>query len=129
MRRQTWCFEYAGSKLADATQKKVTHHRSRFEWWRNKKQEILDKVRAEGLEIDERISLQYSAPRARDWEGGAQVLIRNDLQINLDECLQKLAYHTEKLRDYEGWLEMLQANPDERFRLDHDDWLFFFGKS
>src|SRR5262245_58957128 len=128
MQRQQWCFEYTGAALTDAVRAKVELHRSRFEWWLNKKQEILAKIRSEGLEIDERIALEHKTVKARDWERGAQVLIRNDLQAGLDECLNKLAYHTAQLNAYEGWLQVLGANPEVRLRLDHDDWLFFFGK-
>jgi hypothetical protein len=56
------------------------------------------------------------------------VLIRNDLQGRLDECLSKLSFHTGQLNQYEGWVQVLAANPEERLALDYEDWLFFFGK-
>jgi hypothetical protein len=129
MKRGEWLFEYVGKSLADAARAKVDHHRSRFEWWLKKKEETLGKIKSEGLEIDERIALQHGgSAKARDWERGAHVLIRNDLQTDLDECLKKLAFHTGQLNTYEGWLQVLSANVEARLRLDHEDWLFFFGK-
>ena len=64
----------------------------------------------------------------RDWEQGAQVTVRNDLKKDLDECLEKLAYHTGLMADYDGWQQVLSANPEARLSLDHEDWLFFFGQ-
>jgi hypothetical protein len=123
-----WQFEYSGAALAEAAQAKAKHHKERFDWWLKKKQEILDRIRAEGLEIEERMALQHSSARPHDWERGAHVLIRNDLQANLDECLSKLSFHTGQLNQYEGWVQVLAANPEARLALDYEDWLFFFGK-
>jgi len=78
---------------------------------------------------DERIVLQYANPKARDWDRGAQVMVRNDLRDDLDECLKKLRWHTEKRQEYDGWVQALGAAPDERHELDIDDWLFFFGRA
>ncbi len=64
----------------------------------------------------------------RDWEQGAQVTVWNDLKKDLDECLEKLAYHTGLMADYDGWQQVLSANPEARLSLDHEDWLFFFGQ-
>ncbi|MBK8751637.1 MAG: hypothetical protein IPL99_08285 [Candidatus Competibacteraceae bacterium] len=70
----------------------------------------------------------YISPKSRDWERGAQVTVRNDLKKDLDECLKKLAYHTGLIEDYSGWYQVLNANPEARLSLDHEDWLFFFGQ-
>jgi hypothetical protein len=122
-------FEYSGSKLAAAASARLEHHQTRFKWWHAKKEEVMQKLKAEGLEVDENSALQQEiAPKARDWQRGAQVMIRIDLQNDLRDCLRKLAYHTEQANAYEGWVQVLQANPDARLCLDHEDWLLFFGK-
>ena len=59
---------------------------------------------------------------------GAEVMIRNDLQKDLAECHEKLRHHTEKLAQYDGWQQLLEANPETRQALDIEDWLFFFGR-
>ncbi len=128
MQRTEWKFEYTASKLAETAQLKIDWHTERLEWWKNKKNEVFATIRSEGIEVDEKISTGFSNPKSRDWERGAQVLVRNDLQKDLDECLEKLQAHTKHLNEYNGWQQMLTANPENRLSLDINDWLFFFGK-
>ena len=128
MQRKEWKFDYTASKLAEAAKTKHLHHQERFEWWKEKRDQVMAEIRKDGLEIDEKIALEYVSPKRRDWEQGAQVTVRNDLKKDLDECLEKLAYHTGLMNDYHGWHQVLNANAEARLSLDHDDWLFFFGQ-
>lgn len=128
MQRNEWKFEYTASKLADAALAKINWHKERLDWWKNKKDEVFATIRSEGLKVDEKISLEFNNPKSRDWERGAQVMVRNDLQKDLDECLEKLQAHTKCLNEYNGWQQVLIANPENRLSLDINDWLFFFGK-
>ena len=127
MLRDEWKFDYPASKITEAAVIKLQFHRERFDWWKNKKEQVIAQIRAEGLEIDENIALEYVSPKSRDWERGAQVTVRDDLRKDLDECLKKLAYHTGLINDYDGWHQILVANPEAMLGLDHSDWLFFFG--
>ena len=127
MQRKEWKFDYTASKLAEAAKTKHQFHQERFDWWKNRKEQVIQQIREEGLEIDESIALEYISPKRRDWEQGTQVTVRNDLKKDLNECLKKLAYHTELVNDYDGWDQVLSANPEARLSLDHQDWLFFFG--
>lgn len=128
MKRDEWVFEYTAGKLAEAASSKMRFHEERLEWWKNKKSEVMNTIRAEGLEIDEKISLGYRSPKSRDWEDGARVVVRNDLRKDLDECLEKLSFHTEQFRHYDGWHQVLAANPEAGLQLQIEDWLFFFGR-
>jgi len=128
MQRTEWKFEYTAAKLAEAAQAKIDWHKERLEWWKTKKDEVFATIRREGLEVDEKISLAFQNPKSRDWDRGAQVMVRNDLQKDLSECLEKLQAHTRELNEYSGWNQVLNANPENRLSLDIDDWLFFFGK-
>jgi hypothetical protein len=128
MIRREWKFDYTASKLAEAAQAKVNWHAERLEWWRNKKNEVFALIRSEGIEVDEKIALAFQNPKSRDYDRGAQVMVRNDLQKDLDECMEKLSTHTQKLNEYAGWQQVLAANSESRQALDIDDWLFFFGK-
>lgn len=128
MLRDNWKFEYTASKLAAAAAIKKDFHQERLEWWKAKRDEVMNTIRAEGLEIDEKIVMAYSNPKARDWDRGAEVMIRNDLQKDLQECLKKLQYHSERADDYDGWQQVLAANPETRQQLDQADWIFFFGR-
>ncbi len=93
------------------------------------KEQVITQIRAEGLEIDENIALEYISPKSRDWERGAQVTVRDDLRKDLDECLKKLGYHTGLINEYIGWQQILVANPEAVLSLDHSDWMFFFGQA
>jgi hypothetical protein len=128
MRRDRWRFEYAAGKLSDAAAKKVEYHSERLKFWKSKRTEVLNTIRAEGLEIDEKIVLGHSSPKARDWERSSMISVRDDLRNKLEECQNKLAYHTGKLGEYDGWHQALSANPDVPLRLHIDDWIYFFAK-
>lgn len=127
MLRNEWKFEYSAAKLADAASTRAARHRDRLEWWRARKDKVLETIRSEGLEIDEKIVLEFASPKSRDWQDGARVSVRNDLRNDLNECLKKLAYHTEQLASYTSWNEVLKANAESCLSLDHEDWQFFFG--
>ena len=128
MQREQWKFDYTASRLATAAQSKIVYHQEQLRFWREKRAEVIDTIRSEGIEVDEKIVLAYANPKARDWDRGGEILIRNDLRKVLAECYQKLAYHTEERDTYDGWRQVLEANPDNRLSLEIDDWLFFFGK-
>lgn len=129
MLRQDWGFDYTATKLAEAADQKTAFHQERLAWWKAKRVEVMTTIRAEGLEIDEKIALEYRNPKSRDWDRGSQVMVRNDLQKDLSECLEKLAHHTQQVQQYDGWQQVLAANPEARVKLDIDDWLFFFGRN
>lgn len=127
MNRDEWKFEYAATQLAEAAQAKARLHQERLSWWKGQKDQVMDTIRAEGLEIDEKVVGQQSVMKGRDWQDATRVTVRNDLRQQLDECLKKLSYHTEKLHSFRGWIEILEANTQSRLALDHEDWRFFFG--
>lgn len=129
MLRSDWKFPYSAARLAEAAAAKLAYHDERVKWWGEKREEVMGTIRAEGLEIDERLVLAHPNPKARDWERGAKVMVRNDLQSDLEECLAKLRYHSEKRRDYDGWSQVLQANGQSQLELDIEDWLFYFGRN
>ena len=128
MQRNEWNFHYSGKQLLKAAKAKVTHHSSRYTWWLTRKDDLLKTIRSEGLEVSEAEALQHSGHKARDWNQGARVMVRNDLQTQLDECLRKLGFHAEQLDSFQGWTQVFDANPESNLPLDHNDWLFFFGR-
>jgi len=129
MQRDEWKFDYTAGRLAQAAAEKVAYHQDRLQFWRTTREGVMATIRAEGLEIDEKIVLSFRNPKGRDWDRGAEVMIRNDLQKDLVECLEKLQWHTTKLEEYAGWQQVLEANPENRQALDIEDWLFFFAKN
>ena len=129
MLRNDWCFDYPASTRSEAAAEKLAFHHERLDWWKAKRTEVMATIRSEGLEIDEKIVLEFRSPKSRDWDRGAQVMVRNDLQSDLSECLEKLSHHTQQVQQYDGWQRVLAANPEARVKLDIEDWLFFFGRN
>jgi len=129
MQRDEWKFDYTAGHLAKAASDKIAYHEGRLQFWRTTRDGVMNTIRSEGLEIDEKIVLGHRSPKSRDWDHGAEVMIRNDLQKDLGECHEKLKWHTGKLEEYVGWHQVLEANPENRLALDIEDWLFFFAKN
>jgi hypothetical protein len=129
MQRNEWGFEYTASDLARAASSKLAFHDERLAFWKAKKDEVWATIRHEGLEVDEKIALSYRSPKGSDFDRGARVMVRNDLQANLDEVLEKLKHHTNLRGQYDGWQQALEANPEARFKLDIEDWHFFFARN
>ena len=128
MLRDEWKFDYTAARLAEAAAAKMRHHAERLAFWRTKREDVLATIRAEGLEIDEKIVMGYQNPKSRDWDRANRVTVRDDLRQHLDECLDKLRYHTEQMNQYEGWQQMLSAHGEQGVALHLDDWLFFFAR-
>jgi hypothetical protein len=128
MQRDDWKFHYTGKQLLEAAKAKVSHHQGKYKWWLATKDSLLNTIRSEGLEVSEAQALQHPGHKARDWNQGARVMVRNDLQTQLDECLRKLAFHTGELDSFQGWVQVFEANPESSLPLDHEDWMFFFGR-
>ena|ERR1035437_8676428 len=129
MLRDSWKFTYTAARLAEAAQVKLKFHDERVAWWKKRKDDLVAQIRTDGIEVSEGAALGYSNPKSRDFERGAKVMVRNDLKDQLDECMEKLAYHVGKRRDYDGWVQVLTANPGDRLDVDMQDWLFYFGKN
>lgn len=127
MQRDGWKFDYTALRLAEAAQHRMDWHRERLAFWGARREETLATIRSEGLEIDEKIVIGVHTPKARDWERANRVTVRDDLRQQLDEVLHKLKEHTERLVEYDGWRQMLAANPEAWLSLDIADWLYFFG--
>lgn len=129
MQRNEWGFEYTASKLAQAASSKLAFHDERLAFWKAKKDEVWATIRHEGLEVDEKIAMSFRSPKGSDFDRGARVMVRNDLQADLDEVLEKLKHHTNLRGQYDGWQQALEANPEARFKLDIEDWHFFFARN
>ncbi len=128
MLREDWEFGYQAAKVAGAAKAKIAYHQGRLDFWKKTREDIIARIRSEGIEVDEKIALTFSNPKHRDWDQGGELMIRNDLRKELAECYKKLAYHTERRDGYDGWAQILDANPDDNLSLEIDDWLFFFGR-
>jgi hypothetical protein len=127
MNRIDWEFEYTAAKLADAAGAQLAHRKSRVDVWEAKKAEVLDKIKTSGLTVHEGIAASLTNYTQSN-NGGAHVMVDSTLQRDLNECANKIREHREAATGYDGWVQVLQANPEARLKLKHDDWMYFFGK-
>ena len=133
MKRDDWTVMYTGKALYDAAIMKVTYHESRQKWWLNKKIELIDKIRAEGINVTESVvdelgKLGYSTSNANIGGNGPHIQIDAGLAAQVREASQKVHEHVDKITGYRAWVQMLDAHKDMNFALDNDDWIYFFGK-
>lgn len=128
MKRNTWKFEYTGRALAEAAAKQRDHRLERLKVWSERKDEIMKTIREKGLTVDEGNAVAMHANYSNTMVAGPTVLVDVQLQRNLQEAHGKVSLHENAARDYDGWVQVMSANPDQVVKLNHDDWLYFFGK-
>jgi len=122
--RQEWKFDYTASKLAAAAVDKRDTHRKKLEWWEAKKAEVMKNIRETGIEIRDSVAASYSNTKGGY---GPQIEISEGMQRDLTECQQKILEHNRLVGEYDGWRQVLEANPEKQLPLSHEDWLYFFG--
>lgn len=125
MNRDSWQFTYRATVLCEAAKTKNAHHAERLQWWENKKTEIVERIKAEGIEIDESLANLTS----NSYQRGPTVQVRTDLMADLQECVGKTREHRGKAEEYDAWVQVLSAAGESGFALHNDDWLFFFGNA
>jgi hypothetical protein len=128
MNRSEWTFPYTADKLLEAATVKRSFHAGRLEWWQNQQKQVEDKIRSEGIEIDESVAAGKSDFHSNTTYRAPTVSIRNDLVVDLRECNEKISEHKTKVKDYDAWTQVLASQGQSSFDLNQDDWLFFFGK-
>lgn len=124
MKRDEWLFQFSNVELATAAKKKLAEHSHKLAWWENKKAETMKKIKESGIEIHDSVASTYSNTKG---EFGPQIKIDAGLQRDLTECQTKIRQHFEFIKSYDGWAQVLSGVTDPVLRLDHEDWLFFFG--
>lgn len=125
MKRNEWSFDYTATKLAGAAAAKRDTHSRKLKWWEEKKTETTKRVSETGIEVHDSVAASYSNTKAGY---GPEIVIDARLQRDLTECQQKIKEHHAKVLEYDGWVQVLNANPEARLSLEHDDFLFFFGE-
>lgn len=128
MNRSDWEFEYTARNLATAAKAQRDHRTGRVKVWEDKKVEIMQKVKDTGLTVHEGVAASMANYTASAHAQGATVMVDATLQRDLNECVTKIRTHRDAATEYDAWVQVLEANPDARLKLKHNDWLFFFGK-
>ena len=126
MVRSAWEFKFPTADILEAARRKLAFHQGRQDWWSEKAEKVKETIRSEGIEISEGIAggeLKY-ASNARQ----PTVHVRADLMADMAECQTKIQEHKAHVKDYDGWVQFLEAATEDRVALTHADWLFFFNK-
>ena len=125
-KRDEWEFEYTASKLAEGAAKQKDFRLGRVTWWKEAQAKVMAEVKESGLEVSESVAASISNYTQM---AGPQVMVRGDLQKKLSECHTKIQSHQQAADEYDGWVQVLSANPESRLKLTQADWLYFFGKA
>jgi hypothetical protein len=128
--RQKWEFEYTAAKLAEAAEAQHAFRESRIAFWKAEQEKLIAKIKETGIVVHEDITamLSNNAKYSTAPIGGAQIVIDPTMQTDLNKAHAKITEHTAYTTQYKAWAQVLRGNPEARVKLDHDDWMFFFGK-
>lgn len=125
--RDEWEFEYTAAKLAEGAKAQREFRLGRVAWWTDAKAKVMAEVKETGLEVSESVAASVSN-YATTSMAAPQIMVRADLQKKLAECHSKIQSHQQAADEYDGWIQVLTANGEQRLKLTHADWLYFFGK-
>lgn len=125
--REFWEFEYTCNALAIAAEVQKEYRLSRVKAWEDKKAEIMAKIKDTGLTVHESVAEKMSS-YSNNVNPFATVMVDKRMQEDLTEAVTRIKTHRDLARHYDGWVQMLNANPEARVKLKHSDWMFFFGK-
>jgi hypothetical protein len=133
MKRNEWTVPYTGKQLADAAAEKKAYHESRHHlWWSTKREEVIAKIKADGMTITDSIVDELSktgyANTSAFGNAGPTVQIDAGLQNHLAEAHGKMKQHEKLVKEYDAWGQMMGAHEAAAFNLQLDDWMYFFGK-
>lgn len=125
MKRNEWTFEWTAGVLADAALAKKVHHASRLKWWSEQKDKVMAAIKERGIDVQESLAaMSYQSSSL----ASPQVRVDAGLARDLSEAHTKIGEHDAKVREYEGWRQVLLANEEARLPLTAADYLFFFGR-
>ncbi len=122
--RSDWEFEYPASTLAKAANDKKEYRQSRVDWWKAALERVTAEIKESGIEFNEGMAGNNFSTTSIQ---APKITIRSDLQSKVKECHEKIHKHLSAVHEYDGWVQVLEANPSAILKLKHGDWLFFFG--
>lgn len=130
-KRDEWEFDYTASKLAEGAKIQKEFRLSRVTWWSDAKEKLMAEVKESGLEVNESVADKagYLSNVIGTRSMAPTISIKPELQQKLQECHQKINSHQQAAAEYDGWVQVLEANPESRLKLTQGDWLYFFGKA
>jgi hypothetical protein len=128
-KRDEWEFEYTAAKLAIGAKLQRDYRQSRVEVWTAKKDEVMAKVRESGISVTESVADKMASYANTSSNYAPTINVDSQLQKQLQECHSKIQTHRTAVVEYDGWVQVLEVNPEARLKLTQADWLYFFGKA
>jgi histidinol dehydrogenase len=135
MLRDEWEFEYTIEQLLEAAIMQRDFRATRVQVWEDKKAEVIARIKESGINVTDSVANELSNTSATakylstQSIRGAQILIDPTMQDDLNECTEKIRQHLQLRNQYAAWVQVFEAQPKTSTRkLQHDDWMFFFGK-
>jgi len=129
--RDQWQFDYLAGDVAIAAIDQMNHRQVRVSFWKKKQTEVMAEIKTSGIQITESIAngLTFGSGYATSKvDSGPQIAIDPKMRADLLECTNRISKHEEAVVAYDGWHQVLAANPKKEVKLTQADWLFFFGK-
>ena|ERR1035437_3004010 len=126
-KRDEWEFEYSAKALAEGARSQKDFRSSRVDAWTKAKEDLMVQVKETGITITESVASGMSNYTNSN-SNGPSIGIDPAFQNKLSECHSKIKEHTQAVAEYEGWVQVLDAAGDSRYKLNQADWLYFFGK-
>ena len=71
--------------------------------------------------------LAFRESRVTFWKAQQAEVIKKIKESGI-EVHEDINEHSTMAAQYKAWQQVLAGNPESRVKLDHDDWMFFFGK-
>ena len=124
MKRNEWEFPYDSKVIMAAAAKKVEYHEGRLAFWEGKKVDTIRAIETGGIEVSESLGGSTYSNTGR----GAQIVVKANLQIDLNECTSKMEEHRSKIANYQTYVDALTIAPDTSLQLTVEDIQFFYGK-
>lgn len=127
-KRDEWEFEYTATKLADGAEAQKSFRQGRVTWWTDTYNKVMAEIKEAGILVTE-----SSAAGLATYSNTKAIMpsasIDQRLQAKLTEAHTKIQQHQQAAAEYDGWIQVLRANPEQRLKLTQADWLYFFGKA
>ncbi len=119
--RDEWRSLKSRNDVLAAARRQLEFNQGRLEFWQNKQEEVMRRIKEDGIEIDESVAAGYTNSHR-----GPQVAVRMDYQKDLNETHGKISTYKSEIETYKGWVRFLEELGPNELALTINDYLFFF---
>lgn len=128
MLRSEWSFEYQAGDLLEAANKEFDKRIERIDYWKEKREEVLNRLKDEGLEIT-----NWNSGSETKLSAGSAIDVQFDQKLigRLRECEKYLEKARNEKKEFAMWIQAFSDRQSgEGFKLHAQDIAYFgLGKS